>query len=191
MRVLRRIFSRFYVYVLWCFFAFFAVGLLFSRLGDTDAAHKVTLFADVPAIEDAALASYLEEELPEGIRMVKVHPFSYAMFDSENLLGADLYIIPESHVEEYAGSFRPIGGAGFDAADGYFRNGELWGVPVWDAARGEGVAADYITYPDENCWLFFNAASQHLCALGGEGDDAALAVAHRLLGLPDGRGEGT
>ncbi len=188
MRVLRRIFSRLYVYILWCFLAFLAVGLLFSRLGDTNAAHKVTLFADVPAIKDAALASYLEEELPEGIRMIQVHPFSYAMFDSENLLSADLYIIPASHVEEYAGSFRSIGGAGFDAADGYVLGGELYGLKVWDAARGEGVAADYISYPDEDCWLFFNAASRHVLSLSGEGDDAAVETAHRLLSLTNAGG---
>ena len=188
MRTLRRIFSRFYAYILWAFFAFLTVGLLFSRLDDTDAAHKVTLFADVPAMRDAELASVLEEQLPDGIRMVKVHPFSYAMFDSQNLLGADLYIIPESHVEEYADSFRAITGADFDAEGGCFRGGELWGVKVWDAARGEGIATDYIDYPDEDCWLFFNKSSQHMRSLGGEGDDAALAVARTLLGLTDGGG---
>ena len=188
MRVLRRIFSRLYVYILWCFLAFLAVGLLFSRIDDTDAARKVTLFADVPAMEDAALASYLEEEMPEGIRMIKVHPFSYAMFDSDNLLSADLYIVPASHVEEYAGSFRAIGDAGFDAADGYFLGGELCGVKVWDAARGEGVAAEYITYPEEDCWLFFNAASRHIRSISGEGDDAAVETARRLLSLTDGEG---
>ena len=82
MRVLRHIFSRFYAYVLWFFFAFLICGLVFSRLGDTDAAHKVTLFADVPSMRDVELAAALEEELPEGVRMIKVHPFSYAMFDS-------------------------------------------------------------------------------------------------------------
>ncbi|MBR0040796.1 MAG: glycosyl hydrolase 53 family protein [Oscillospiraceae bacterium] len=186
MRVLRRIVSRFYVYILWFFLAFLAVGLLFSRLGDTDAAHKVTLFADVPAMEDAALAAKLEEEMPEGIRMIKVHPFSYAMFDSDNLLSADLYIIPASHVEDYAGSFRSLAGASFDAEGGYVRDGELWGVRVWDAARGEGIAADYIDYPDEDCWLFFNAGSGHIRSISGEGDDAAIAVARRLLAM---RGE--
>lgn len=183
MRVLRRIFSHLYLYILWFFFAFLAVGLLFSHLGDTDEAHKVTLFADVPAMRDAELAAALEEELPDGIRMIQVHPFSYAMFDSDRLLGSDLYIIPASHVEEYSGSFRPIGGAPFDAAGGYYRGGELWGVLVWDAARGEGIAADYIDYPDEDCWLFFNASSRHVRSISGEGDDAAIDVARRLLSL--------
>lgn len=183
MRVLRQIFSKFYLYVLWAFFAFLVCGLLFARLGDTDAAHKVTLFADVPSMRDTELAAELEKDKPEGIRMILVHPFSYAMFDSEALLGADLYIIPESHVEEYAGSFRSIAGAPFDAAGGYFRDGELWGVRAWDAAAGEGIAADYIVYPNEDCWLFFNAESQHLRSLSGTGDDAALAVAQRLLEL--------
>ncbi len=183
MRVLRRIFSRLYVYILWFFLAALTAGLLFSRLGDTDAAHKVTLFADVDGMRDVELAAYLEEDLPEGIRMIQVHPFSYAMFDSAGLLGADLYIIPESHVEEYAESFRAIGGAVFDAEGGYVREGELWGVRVWDAARGEGVAAEYIDYPDEDCWLFFNAGSAHVRSISGEGDDAAVETARRLLNM--------
>lgn len=189
MRVLRRILSRFYVYILWFFFAFLVVGLLFSRLGDTDAAHKVTLYAQVPDMRDTALSAELERSMPEGIRMIKVHPFSYAMFDTEDLLGADLYILPESCVEDYADSLRSISGAPFDAAGGYIRNGELWGVRVWDAAEQRGIAADWIDYPDEDCWLFFNAASPHIRSLSGEGDDAALSVARTLLALTDKGGE--
>ena len=188
MRTVRRIFSRFYLYVMWFFLAFLAAGLLFARLGDTDAAHKVTLFADVPAMRDVELAAALEEDMPEGIRMIQVHPFSYAMFDSDKLLNADLYIVSASHVEEYADSFREISGAAFDAEGGCFREGALWGVRVWDAARGEGIATDYIDYPDEDCWLFFNAGSPHVRSLGGEGDDAALAVARALLAM---EGDGT
>ena len=183
MRVLRRILARFYVYVLWAFFAFLACGLLFTRLGDTGAAHKVTLYADVPALRDEELAWTLERELPAGIRMVQVHPFSYAMFDGDALLGADLYIIPASRVEEYAGSLRSIEGAAFDGTGGYVRGGELWGLRVWDAAAREGIAAAYIDYPDEDCWLFFNKDSLHVRSLSGTGDDAALTVAQKFMKL--------
>lgn len=186
MRVLRRIVSRFYLYVLWVFFAFLFCGLIFSRLGDTGAAHKITLYADVPAMRDTELAVELEREKPEGIRMVKVHPFSYAMFDTDDLLGADLYIISASHVEEYSDSFRSIEGATFNSEGGCFRDGELWGVLVWDAEKSEGIAADYIDYPDEDCWLFFNKDSQHILSLSGTGDDAAVSVAQRLLELTGG-----
>lgn len=185
MRVLRGIFSHLYLYILWFFFAFLFCGLLFSQLGDTDAAHKVTLFADVETMRDTALADVLEREKPEGIRMVKVHPFSYAMFDSDNLLGADLYIVPESRVEEYAGSFCPLPEGLFDGEGGYVREDALWGVKVWDAARGEGIAAEYIGYPPEDCWLFFNGASQHIRSIRGEGDDAAIEIARRLLTMTD------
>ena len=103
------------------------------------------------------------------------------MFDSENLLGADLYIVPESEAEAYSGSFRSVEGAGFDPAGGYVRDGELWGIKVWDAASRTGIATEYIRYPDEDCWLFINAKSVHAAALTGTGDDAALAVARALL----------
>ena len=186
MRVLRRIASTLPVYILWAFFAFLACSLLFSRLGDTDAAHKVTLYADVPSMRDAALAAELERELPEGIRAVKVHPFSYAMIDDGDLLASDLYIIPESHVEQYADSLRPIGGAALPEEGGCFREGELWGVRVWDAAKREGVAADFIDYPDEDCWLFFNKASRHVRSLSGTGDDAAVELARSLLVMTGG-----
>ena len=72
MRALRRIFSRFYVYVLWFFFAFVVCGLLFSRLGDASAAHKVTLFADVPAAY-ASLAGEVKEcgEYEAAVKLYK------------------------------------------------------------------------------------------------------------------------
>ena len=186
MRVLRSILSRFYLYLLWAFFALLVCGTVYTRLDDAPPAKKVTLFADVPAVEDRALAWELERSAPPEIRKVKVHPFSYAMFDSENLLGADLYIVPESEAEAYSGSFRSVEGAGFDPSGGYIRDGELWGIKVWDAAAGKGIAADYIDYPDEDCWLFFNKNSLHLRSLSGTGDDAALAVARRFLNLTGG-----
>ena len=181
MRVLRSILSRFYLYILWAFLALLVCGTVFTRLDDAPPAKKVTLFADVPAVEDRALAWELERSAPPEIRKVKVHPFSYAMFDSENLLGADLYIIPESEAEAYSGSFRSVEGAGFDPAGGYVRDGELWGIKVWDAASRTGIATEYIRYPDEDCWLFINAKSVHAAALTGTGDDAALAVARAML----------
>ena len=181
MRVLRSILSRFYLYLLWAFFALLVCGTVYTRLDDAPPAKKVTLFADVPAVEDRALAWELERSAPPEIRKVKVHPFSYAMFDSENLLGADLYIVPESEAEAYSGSFRSVEGAGFDPSGGYIRDGELWGIKVWDAASQTGIATEYIRYPDEDCWLFINAKSVHAAALTGTGDDAALAVARALL----------
>lgn len=181
MRVIRAIVSKFYLYVLWAFLAVLLLGSVFLRLTDTDPAHKVVLFADVPAINDRELAWALEQKAPAGIRMVQVHPFSYAMFDAENLLSADLYIIPESHVEDYAGSFRSLEGAGFDPEGGYLREGELWGLKVWDHASGTGIAAEYIQYPNEDCWLFINGGSGHIRSLTGQGDDGAIEIARALL----------
>lgn len=183
MRVLRAILSKLYLYILWAFLAVLICGTLFTRLTDTVPARKVTLYADVPAVSDRALAWELEKEKPEGIRMIQVHPFSYAMFDTENLLGADLYIVPEGEVEVYSGSFRSLEGAGFETEGGCIRCGELWGVRVWDAAGKTGVAADYIRYPDEDCYLFINANSVHAASLTGTGDDAALAIARALLAI--------
>ena len=45
---------------------------------------------------EAQLAARLEKELPDPVRMVQIHPFSYAMFGSAALKAADLYIVPDS-----------------------------------------------------------------------------------------------
>ena len=134
MRVLRAILSKLYLYILWAFLAVLICGTLFTRLTDTVPARKVTLYADVPAVSDRALAWELEKEKPEGIRMIQVHPFSYAMFDTENLLGADLYIVPEGEVEVYSGSFRSLEGAGFETEGGCIRCGSERSIR-WDFVK--------------------------------------------------------
>lgn len=81
---------------------------IFNIITDTGRPNKITLFADVPAMEDRALAAALEENLPENIRMVQVHPFSYAMLDTVSLQTADLYLMTAASAEEHRDWLHPL-----------------------------------------------------------------------------------
>ncbi len=183
MKLLKNIWSQLHLYLLWAMASVLIWGLVFSVITDAPPEKKVTLFIDVEVCRDRELREELEKALPEGIRMIQVHPFSYAMFNEQTLLDADLYIVPASSVEEYHESFL----LSPDAVPGEGR--EEGGVLVHDAVSGEGVAASYIGYdPGEDYYLFFGVNSLHAAPLSGRGDDAAFAVADTLLQL-DERGE--
>ena len=76
-----------------------------SRITDTDAAHKITIYVDGQVRNEAQLAARLEKELPDPVRMVQIHPFSYAMFGSAALKAADLFIVPDSDRDQFADWF--------------------------------------------------------------------------------------
>lgn len=160
MNKLRNFFSHLYLYVLWLVLSAVIWMFVFGFVTDTSPDKKVTLFVDAP-VEDTALAYELEKDLPEGIRMVKVHPFSYAMFDDSNITTADLFIIPESEYELYASAFT-----------------DPEGIPVWDSAAHQGAAGQFISYPEEDCRLYYNVDGVHLQ------DGAAQYIAEKLLKLP-------
>lgn len=172
--MMKRTLSRFPVYVLWALAAFVLWSWVFGFLTDTSPEKKLTLYISADEVQDVELAALLEDGgLPEGIRMVKVHPFSYAMFGETDLLAADLYIVRASEAEEWRDSFRPLpAGIRGDLE----LEGGVSGVRVYDAQTGSGVYDGLIGYdPAEDCYLFFGAGSAH-------GDDgAALWLAREFL----------
>ena len=154
-------------------------GWLFNLVTDTTPAHKVTFFIESEALEDDELAFLLEEDMPEGIKMIKVHPFSFAFFDSNTLLSADVYIVKKSNIEQYRDSFAPLDGAlsSGEYGDVYAIDSEPYGIKVYDAATGEGILSSFATYPDEDCYLFIGSASAHL------EDGISYIYAERLLNI--------
>ena len=88
--------------VIWGFAAVMLTGFIFGRITDTDPAHKITIYADCEVQNAAELAEKLERGMDGAVRMVKVHPFSFAMFGTEQLKTADLYIVPDSRKADYA-----------------------------------------------------------------------------------------
>ena len=122
MRALKNIFSQLHVYVLWILLSTVLWGWIFSSfVTDTKPEYKLVVYVDAVQCADRELAMALEERMPVGIQMVQVHPFSYAMFDTDALLKADLFIVPASEAEEYLSAFAPLGAP---IPEGLFR-GEL------------------------------------------------------------------
>ena len=163
MRFLKNVFSQLHTFVLWLLMSALFWGWIFTMVTDTTPDKKLTVYCQVPALEDTALAVKLEEEKPEGLRMVKVHSFSYVMFNTDDFYQADIFILPASEIETYAELLGPVG--------------ERRGVKVYDAETGAGIALEYIRYPEEDCYLFLGTGSAHL------EDGKALAMAETLLAL--------
>ena len=118
--------------VLWAFIALVFTGFIFNQITDTAPQDKITIYADCEIRNAPELAERLEKELGGAVRMVKIHPFTYAMFDSSRLKQADLYIIPDSRKAEYAEWLGPEEG-----------------TAVYDPVSGTAVAAEWFLYAPE------------------------------------------
>lgn len=159
MRVLKNILSHLHIFVLWALLSAMLWAWIFTLVTDTTADKKITIYCHVPQVKSTELAVRLEENLPEGLKMIKVHSFDYVMFEIEPINGGDIYIIPASERSEFAEDL----------------SGE--GVKVYDQETGTGIAAEYITYGSEDYYLFFGAHSLHL------EDGKAAAAAEALLAM--------
>ena len=184
-RCLKRFFSRLPAYVLWLLFSAVLWSWIVGLCTDTTPAKKVTLFLDVPAVEDAALSAALEEALPDGLKMVKAHSFSYVLFQSDALEQADLYVLPASEMEEFREKLLPLDGLG--APDAWTSGGAVYGLRCYDARAASGAAAELVQYtapdkPEEDHFICISKNSAHIA------DGAAMRVALRFLELWE-RGE--
>ena len=131
--------------LLWAMLALLFTGFVFNRITDTDPAHKIVIYADCEVQNAPQLAEKLEKALDGAVRMVKIHPFQYAMFDTQRLKQADLFIVPDSRKEEYR--------EWFNAAEG---------LTVYDPASATAVFPDVFRYAPETYRLYPGNASVHL-----------------------------
>lgn len=165
MKILKNIVSQLHTFLLWLVVSVIFWSWIFTLITDAPPAEKVTVYCHVPGIQDTALAAALEEHMPEGLRMIKVHSFEYVVFDVESIGLGDIFIIPASELGTYGENFVPVG--------------DEPGVKVYDAAAGTGAAMTYIRYEEanEDFYLFLGAGSVHL------EDGKALEVARELLAI--------
>ena len=152
--------------VLWAFFTVIFGSFVFYQITDTVPARKITLFIDGVTAGEDQLAARLEERLGDPIRMVKIHPFSYMMFGDEELKTADLYILPDSHREQYGEWLAP---------------GDE-GILMYDPESGAAVAGDTFLYTageeaGEVFRLYTGAKSPHL------EDGMARQAAEKLIAI--------
>ena len=170
--------------ILWLMASFLLWGFVLNLLTDTRPEHKLVIFAEMKVPDGTGLAVELEKEKPEGIAMVRVHPFTYAMMDGSELANADLYLIPESDFAICDGWFAPVpealreGRTLFCAEDG-----EAYGILVSEGADA-GIDYGWLRYEgQEPVYLAFGAHSLHLQDREKAVDNAAAGCAERLLEL--------
>ena len=161
MRVFKNIFKQLHTFVLWGLASALLWAWIFTFVTDTSPDKKVTVYCLVDVIRDTDLAVELERTMPEGLKMIKVHSFEYVMFNVDYIENGDIFIIPESKIAEYDEILTAVDGE--------------YGVKVYDAAVGTGAAAEYMSYSQEDYYLFLGANSPHL------EDGKALAVARDIL----------
>ncbi len=191
MKTLKKLWHLVPAMLLWLMLSVFFWGWIFTFLTDAPAANKLTLFVDAPVTDATGLAVRLEDGLlNDSVRMVKVHPFSYAMLDGEPLRTSDVYIVRASNVEEYRDWFAPLPEGFADAMrsapeDVLLLEGVPVGVRVRRGGEDGGVAAGYIDYrepglPEEDFYLMFGKASLHLPGNEAAVDGLAVLLAERL-----------
>ena len=161
MKMLKKILSQWHSFVLWLLASALFWSWIFTFVTDTSPDKKVTVYCKVPEIRATELAIALEERMPEGLRMIKVYPFDYVMFDLDAFYQGDVFIVPASEIGTYADVLAPAEEA----------------VKAYDAATGVGMATAYIHYENEDYYLFLGSGSAHL------EDGKAMAIAQELFVL--------
>jgi len=188
MKTIKRIFSFVPPFVLWLMLCVLVWGFVFTRITDAAPADKLLICVDTQAPGGTQLASYLEERLPDTLRMVQVRPFTYAMFDGDALRGADLFIVKASHAEAYREWFSPLPESLRSEENILSLDGVPLGILSYDAAAGKGVAGPYIQYAvpgeeAEDYYLFFGGTSLHNAEMENAVDDLAADAARLLLAM--------
>lgn len=180
MRIFKRILSNIHRYVVCALLSVVFWAWIFSVVTDTVPLKKVTVLIDTPAVDELALAKKLKEDLPEGLRTVKVYPLSYMDFSFGMSDEGDIYILPESSMEKSVELLCPLEGG-----EGYVYDGRVYGLLIHEAGAENGGASAYITFGnDENYYLCFTKSSLHLGELNGSKDGTALEIAEKILALP-------
>ncbi len=161
MRFIKNVFSQLHTFVLWALLSAIFWSWIFTFATDTSPEKKVSVYCYVPEISEAELSAKLEEDRPEGIKMIKARSFEYVMFNVDYIENGDIFILPESLISEYDELLLDPSG----------------GVKIYDAKSSSGSATEFIRYPEEDCYLFLGANSAHL------EDGAAEYVAENITKL--------
>ncbi len=188
MKMIKKLITLIPLLILWLLLSIFLWGFVFNLITDAPPAEKITLCVDAETPGATQLAVQLEEKLNGKVRMVKVRPFTYAMFDTGTLTKADLFIVPASHAETYQ--------EWFSALPEELRNqgllleigGVTYGIRAYNAAADTGIAKDCIQYVStdgetNDYYLFLGKESIHILENENAVDNAALEAARILFDL--------
>lgn len=146
---------------------------------DTSASKKITLFVEANSVKDAEFSVLLEDDMPPKLKMIKIYTSSDTSFESYALVGADLFIVKGSDAEKYIDSFAKLEKKeGFEY---YYHGGTAYGIKVYDKETKKGSATKFISYEDDDYYLFFGINSVHLGDLNGSADDYSFVIADKIM----------
>lgn len=182
--MIKRILRSWHRYVLCALLSVIFWAWIFTLLFHAPAKHKVVLYAGLPVIDGNGLSMVLEEDLPEGIRRVDAGAIEDSIFNQDEVLYGDLYIISETDAEQLIPSFAPIDRAAFQGETFYESDGKTYGILIYDEETGLKVAGDNVFYvPHQRFYLFFNKDSRHIGEWNDSPDDGAIKVAQHFMTL--------
>ncbi len=167
MRTLKNVFSNLHRYVLWALLSVLLWAWIFAMIDDAIPAKKISLFIDAPC-SSRSLSVELEKELPEGMKMIRARPMTYVAFGGNAMEFVDLYIFRESDLEKYREGLMPFTPPEDVEAKAYVSgDGQVYGLRVYDAATGQGVAKEFIQYdqseqPTEDYYICIGIKTKHL-----------------------------
>jgi hypothetical protein len=149
--IFRRIAAFIPLAAAWALAAVFISSFVFYQITDTDPANKITIYMDGEVAGESVLAARLEKGMGHSVRMVQIRSFRYFMFGTEILKTGDLYIIPDSELEQYK--------------DWIIQDAE--GMIMFDPEAGISVAGEVFRYLQEGkepevFRLYTGAGSPHL-----------------------------
>lgn len=186
MKTYRKIMHLVPLLLFWLMITSFFWSWIFTFLTDAPREEKIVFFieCDVPGAKE--IASALEENPSDGIRLVQVRPFSYSMMSSDSIRASDLYIISESGMTEYRQWLLPIPENAVREEEIFVLDGVPLGYKVYDKETGEGLLKNHIAYEKDgqekqNYYLAFGNQSLHILENDGAIDDLAVLYASRLF----------
>ncbi|MBR5345802.1 MAG: hypothetical protein IK127_08275 [Clostridia bacterium] len=172
--------------ILWLMASALLWSFILNIITDTDAAHKLVVYADTQVTNATELAVKLEENKPEAIRMVRVRPFTYAMMGADELAHADLLLVPEADFENYPDWFASVPDSLRTAGTLYEQDGEPLGMLVFDPETDSPDKQHWFALDAQRYYLAFGLHSLHVPGVEDAVDDAAVDCASRLLTLLNG-----
>ncbi|MBR7083063.1 MAG: hypothetical protein IKI51_03510, partial [Clostridia bacterium] len=90
-----------------------------------------------------------------------------------------IYIVGSENAEKYIESFAVLEEKeGFEY---YYHNGLAYGIKIFDMETKKGSATKYISYGDDDYYLFFGVNSVHLGELNGSSDDYSFVIAENIM----------
>lgn len=176
MKKIKRLTDLIPLLLLWAVLCAFFWGKVFMVLTDTAPEKKITLFIDAAIPRAGEMTMAMEERPSDIIRMVKVHPFTYAMMGNASIEAADLYIVSAANLQTYQDWFAPLPQSLINMGETLAINSVPCALEIFDGQTG--AAASYISYTNEAYYLCLGKNAPHR-----EDNEAILAALH-LLTLP-------